>query len=140
MSGIPTRTESPSRASVRTILVSLVVDVAFVVGFVLIGRGSHAEALDVGGIAVTAWPFLVALLAGWGAARAWRSPTAVWPTGVIVWAVTVAGGLALRVLAGDTAQVAFIIVATLTLGLFLIGWRAIVALARRVRGGGRTAA
>jgi hypothetical protein len=140
MSGTVAGSASPNRASARTILVSLVVDLALVVVFVLIGRRSHAEALDVAGIAATAWPFLVAVLAGWGLARAWRAPSAPWPTGVIVWAVAVVGGLALRVLAGDTAQVAFMIVAALTLALLLIGWRAIVALVRALRGRARTVA
>lgn len=140
MSGTDAEPASPSRASTLAVLVSLVVDLALVVAFVLVGRRSHAEALDVAGIAATAWPFVLAALAGWALARAWRSPTAVWPTGVVVWAVTVAGGLALRVLAGDTAQVAFMIVATLTLAILLIGWRAVAALVRRVRGRVRTAA
>ncbi|HEY1104952.1 MAG TPA: DUF3054 domain-containing protein [Agromyces sp.] len=140
MSGTVAEPASTGRSTTSAVVLSFVVDLVLVVVFVLIGRRSHAEALDLAGIAATAWPFAVALLVGWAVARAWRSPVAVWPTGVIVWAVTVVGGLALRVLAGDTAQVPFMIVATVTLAVFLIGWRAIVALVRRLRGRARASA
>jgi hypothetical protein len=38
-----------------------VLDTALVVVFVSIGRTSHAEGLDVAGVAGTVWPFLAAL-------------------------------------------------------------------------------
>ncbi|WP_280524639.1 DUF3054 domain-containing protein [Microbacterium foliorum] len=44
------------------------------------------------------------------------------------------GGLLLRVVSGDTAQIAFIIVATLVLAVFLLGWRALAAFLRRRAG------
>jgi len=140
MSGTVAEPASTGRSTTSAVVLSLVVDLVLVVVFVLVGRRSHAEALDIAGIWATAWPFVVAALVGWAVARAWRSPVAVWPTGVIVWTVTVVGGLALRVLAGDTAQVPFMIVATVTLAVFLIGWRAIVALVRRLRGRARASA
>ncbi|MGH3705072.1 MAG: DUF3054 domain-containing protein, partial [Agromyces sp.] len=71
------------------------------------------------------------LVAVWLASRAWRHPLAVWPTGVIVWAVTVVGGMLLRAVSGQGAQLAFIIVATLTLAAFLLGWRLIATLVTR---------
>ena len=114
-----------------TIAIAAILDAVLVVVFVSIGRSSHAEGLDVAGIAVTAWPFLAALAAGWLAARAWRHPFAVWPTGVIVWAVTVAGGMLLRAVSGQGTQLAFIVVATLTLAAFLLGWRLIASFATR---------
>ena len=58
----------PAR-SLRSALVALVVDVAFVLLFATIGRISHAEGVTVGGVAGVAGPFLVALLVGWGVAR-----------------------------------------------------------------------
>ena len=42
--------------------------------------------------------------------------------------------MALRVSAGDTAQPAFLVVAALTLALFLGGWRLIAWLLRRRAG------
>ena len=126
----------PVNARPGTIAIAAALDAVLVVVFVSIGRSSHAEGLDVVGIAGTAWPFLAALVVGWLAARAWRHPLAVWPTGVLVWAVTVAGGMLLRSVSGQGTQFAFIIVATLTLAAFLLGWRLIAALVTR-RGRGR---
>lgn len=107
-----------------------IIDAVLVVVFVMIGRRSHAEGLDVAGIAGTAWPFLIALAAGWLVALAWRRPFAIWPTGVIVWAVTVAGGMLLRTTTGQGTELAFVIVATLTLAITLLGWRFVARLAR----------
>lgn len=121
-------------------LPALVVDAVFVLVFAAIGRASHNE--DPGGFLLTAWPFLVALVAGHlVAAGLTRSPRRPWALswGVLVWLITVSGGMLLRIATGDTAQVAFIIVATVTLGVFLLGWRAIALLARRRRTSARAA-
>lgn len=117
-------------------LPALLVDAVFVLVFAAIGRASHQE--DPAGFLLTAWPFLVALLLGHAAAltlpaRPRRPWSLLW--GATVWVVTVAGGMLLRVLSGDTAELPFIIVATLVLGLFLLGWRALAVLVRRLRGG-----
>ncbi|WP_022894721.1 DUF3054 domain-containing protein [Agromyces subbeticus] len=123
-----------ARRESGAIAAAAVIDAVLVIAFVLIGRRSHAEGLDVVGIAGTAWPFLVALAAGWLAAMAWRRPFAVWPTGVVVWAVTVTGGMLLRLVSGQGTAVAFVIVATVTLALFLIGWRLVaLPVGRRLR-------
>lgn len=112
---------------------AVVADVLLVALFVVIGRRSHAEGLDLAGLWQTAWPFLAALLLGWLVSLAWRRPLAVWPTGVIVWAVTLVGGMLLRTASGQGTQLPFILVAAGTLALFLLGWRAIVALVARLR-------
>lgn len=109
------------------------VDVILVLLFAIIGRRSHAEANDLLGVAQTAWPFLVACAVGLLLSRRWRDPAGL-PAGVVVWLSTVVLGLALRVLGGSTAQVPFIIVATITLGVFLVGWRAGYRLVVRARG------
>lgn len=111
---------------------AFILDAVFVLVFAVIGRASHQE--DAAGFLVTAWPFLVALLLGHLVAallpgRPRRSWSLAW--GAVVWVVTVVGGMLLRVVSGDTAQVAFIIVATLVLGLLLVGWRAVAAVLRR---------
>ena len=113
----------------RRVVAAFVVDAAFVLLFALIGRISHVEGVSLGGVAGTAWPFLVGLVAGWATARALRRR---WPWGVgdavPVWVVTVVLGLALRVASGSGgAPWSFALVATLSLGLFLIGWRCVVA-------------
>ncbi len=110
-----------------------VADVLLVALFVVIGRRSHAEGLDLAGLWQTAWPFLAALLLGWLVSLAWRRPLAVWPTGVVVWAVTLVGGMLLRTASGQGTQLPFILVAAGTLALFLLGWRAVVALVARLR-------
>lgn len=111
--------------------IALLLDVVLVLAFAALGRASHAE--DPLGALVTAWPFLVALAAGWAIARAWRAPSALWPVGVVVWVTTTALGLALRGVTGGGLSGAFPIVATVTLAVFLLGWRAIAALVARSR-------
>lgn len=118
-----------SRATVGAVLLDAVV----VTVFAVIGRASHAEGLDAGGVWGTAWPFLAGLGVGWLAARAWRHPAAVWPTGVLVWTVTLVVGMLLRLASGQGTAAAFVVVAALTLGLFLVGWRAIASLVSRRR-------
>ena len=110
---------------------ALVVDAGLVVVFAVVGRMSHAEGLTLAGVWGTAWPFLAGLAVGWAVARAWRHPLAVWPTGVVIWAATLVVGMLLRLAGGQGTAVAFVVVATLTLGLFLVGWRAVAVLVRR---------
>lgn len=115
-------------------LPAVIVDVVLVLIFAAIGRASHEE--DPGGFLLTAWPFLIALVIGHLLAallpgRPRRPWSMLW--GTVVWVVTVAGGMLIRVLSGDTAEVPFIVVATIVLGVFLVGWRAIAALLRRRR-------
>lgn len=115
-------------------LPAVVVDVVLVLIFAAIGRASHDE--NPAGFLLTAWPFLIALLVGHALAallpgRPRRPWSLLW--GAVVWIVTVGGGMLIRVLSGDTAELPFIIVATLVLGVFLVGWRAIAALVRRRR-------
>jgi Protein of unknown function (DUF3054) len=114
-------------------LVAAVLDVAAVILFVVLGRRSHHEDGSwLAGTVRVAGPFLIALAVGWLPARAWRAPYAL-ATGVVVWLVTVALGMVLRhTLFHRGTAFTFIIVATITLGVLLLGWRAIaVRLARR---------
>jgi hypothetical protein len=103
---------------------AVVADAALVLVFVLIGRHAHHVSGGFAGLVSTAWPFLAGLAIGEVAARSWRRPAAIAPTGVIVWLSTVAAGMTLRVLAGQGTALAFIAVALAFLGLFLLGWRA----------------
>lgn len=115
-------------------LPALIVDAVLVLVFAAIGRASHNE--DPLGFVLTAWPFLIALVLGHAvAALVPARPRRPWSLGwgVIVWVVTVAGGMLLRIATGDTAETPFIIVATLVLGAFLLGWRLITLLVRRFR-------
>jgi hypothetical protein len=107
----------------RTALAAFAIDAALVILFVLVGRRSHSEAETLAGVLDTLWPFLVGLIVGWLVTWAWRRPLAViWP-GVPVWLMTVALGMLIRTSAGQGVQPAFIAVAAIVLGVFLVGWR-----------------
>jgi hypothetical protein len=99
-------------------------DTAIVVLFVAIGRRNHDEEPGIAGLVETAAPFLIGLVAAWVVSRAWRDPTSI-RTGLVVWPVAVAGGMIIRRLAGDGTAISFVIVTTVFLGAFLVGWRVI---------------
>ena len=113
-------------------LIAFAIDVVLLLVFVLVGRGSHGEGASLSGIFDTLWPFLSGLALGWLATFAWRRPLAIlWP-GIPVWLMTVAVGMLLRVAAGQGIEPSFIVVATVVLGVFLLGWRLIaLPIARR---------
>ena len=115
----------------RSARVAVVLDGCCVLIFVVIGRASHTKGESLAGIASTSWPFLCGLAVGWAASRAWRRPLALRPTGLAVWLSTVALGMILRVVAGQGTAVAFILVALVFLGLFLLGWRLLARLVTR---------
>jgi len=108
------------------------VDVVCVLAFCAVGRRSHDEGLDVAGIATTAWPFLSGTALGWLVARAWRRPTAVVPTGVVVWLCTVAVGMLLRKATSAGVAASFVVVASSVTAVLLLGWRAALFLRRGV--------
>lgn len=106
-------------------------DLLLVALFALAGRNSHSESTSAGGVWETAWPFLAALVVGWLVCRTWRAPLQLWPGAVCLWLITVSGGMALRILSHNTAQLPFVLVAFLVLGLFLVGHRTVAALVMR---------
>jgi hypothetical protein len=111
----------------------LATDVVGVLVFCTVGRRSHAEGLSVTGVASTAWPFLTGTVVGWLASRGWRRPTAVVPTGVVVWICTVAVGMLLRKASSAGVAASFVVVASAVTAVLLLGWRASVGLALRRR-------
>lgn len=116
----------------KTWIAYLAIDALLVIIFAWSGRGSHQESLTVLGVLQTAAPFLLALGVLTLISRPWVTHSWIWPTGILVWMGTVALGLALRVLFGATAAVPFIIVASIVLGVFLVGRRiATTLIARR---------
>jgi hypothetical protein len=108
----------------RPLIVAAVLDIVSIIVFVAIGRNNHDEAGGaVHGTLSVAAPFLIALAVGWLLARAWRAPLAP-ATGIIVWLTTIIVGMPLRHWAFHRGTAtAFIIVATLFTGVFLVGWR-----------------
>lgn len=128
-----------ARRSARP-MTALLIDAAVVVLFAAIGRSSHGESV-LGGLAGTAWPFLLGLLVGWlaalvvGAAGGRRrfDPWRVVPAGLLIWAGTVVAGMLARVLAGQGTAPSFIVVAGVVLAAFLLGWRFLAAVVARRR-------
>lgn len=108
-------------------LPALAADLACVVAFTALGRRNHAEGLTFAGVAETAWPFLAGTLFGWLISRGWRRPTAITPTGVVVWVCTVVIGMALRKATGAGIAFSFVVVASAVTALLLLGWRAVAA-------------
>jgi hypothetical protein len=117
-------------------LPALVVDVVAVVVFAILGRSSHAEANTLLGVLGTAWPFLVGAAVGHLLCRLsgdLRGDPTGWRPGLVVWTSTVLIGMVLRVISGDTAAWSFVLVASIVLALFLLGWRTVLRLVRRAR-------
>jgi len=120
-----------TRRRVRRTLIALLADVVSVIVFCTIGRRSHAEGLTVAGIAQTAWPFLAGAGVGWLLIGGWRRPFTVIPTGVVVWVCTVAVGMLLRKATSAGVSTSFVVVASLSTAVLLLGWRSVAALFRR---------
>lgn len=105
------------------------IDLVAVTVFALLGRAAHHRVLDLLGVLETAWPFVVSLIVGHLATHlivgSWRNAAvaAVWPAGVIIWAVTAVLGLTIRVVAGGGAPLAFVVVTAVVLLVTMVGWR-----------------
>ena len=111
----------------------LLLDVAWIIVFAIIGRQSHNEGTALAGIVGVAWPFLVGYVVGAFALRLTRAPRSI--TRVIpVWLLTIVIGMAIRTIQkGRAPDSAFIIVATIALAVGFIGWRLVVAAISRRR-------
>jgi hypothetical protein len=106
--------------------VPAVLDVVFVVLFAAVGRRSHAEGLDVGGILRTALPFLVGTAAGWLLASVTLDTGArSLAFGAVVVTCTVVIGMVFRRVAGEGTAWSFVVVATVVLTVLLLGWRVV---------------
>lgn len=113
--------------------VAIVVDALLVVAFAATGRASHDSDV-LSGLAGTAWPFLTGLAVGWLMTRAWRAPLAPVRSGIPIWLWTLVIGMLLRAASGQGTALPFVLVAAGVLFALLVGWRAIVALVRTLRG------
>ena len=108
-----------TRPNQRAVITTAIVDVVAVVVFVAIGRRNHNEGTALSGIIGVAAPFLIALGMSWVGLRTWREPFNR-ASLVATWVITVVIGLLLRRLIFDRGiAIAFIIVATITLGVLL---------------------
>lgn len=121
------------------------IDVVAVTVFVLIGRSSHDEGFAVLGVLQTLWPFLIGTAAGWSIGYVFshvRSsdwfrndfrPDRLVPAGLTIWFCTVVIAMILRYLLHQGVAVSFVIVATVVLAVFLLGWRAVAGTVLRRR-------
>ena len=116
-----------TRTLSRTVALAAAADLVAVLAFATVGRRSHAEGLTALGVLDTAAPFLLGLLAGWLAGRVWRAPTGL-PLGVAAWAGTVIIGLTVRAALTHRLPASFVLVAALSLAVFLLGWRGLALL------------
>ena len=115
--------------------VCLVTDAVLIFLFAVMGNISHESGLTPGALWTTAWPFLLGLALGWWATSGWRSPSSIWPSGILLVIVTVTGGMILRhYFTNGGAQLSFILVATLTLGILMLGRRLLTKLLLPRRG------
>ncbi|MCX6500736.1 MAG: DUF3054 domain-containing protein [Arthrobacter sp.] len=130
----PPLTQSHPPATQRTVIAAAAADTVLILLFAAIGRDAHQRGEIITGVLATAWPFLAGAAVAWLALRLWRGPLALWPAGVAVWIGTVAVGMLLRAATGQIVVLPFVIVALLSLGVFLLGYRLLVAAARRIRG------
>ncbi len=112
-------------------LLPLLIDLLVVLVFAVIGRATHAEDLTLLGIGQTAWPFLAAAVVATGIYSLIAAGGTGFNAGLVVWLVTLLGGVALRLVTGTTAALAFILVAAGVLAAGLFGWRLIALLLAR---------
>lgn len=106
------------------------VDALAVLVFAAIGRQAHEEGahdvvIALGQVVGIAAPFLAGALVGALAVRSWRDPPA-WRSGVAVWIGAVVIGMLLRWAFVEPPPLSFIIVATVSLAVLVLGWRGVV--------------
>lgn len=113
-------------------LAALGFDAVVVLVFAGIGRAAHHEGNPILDALQTAWPFLAGAAVGWLVVRvlSGRLPLRV-STGWPVWLCAVAVGMVLRRVIGQGTAVPFVVVATVFLGVFLLGWRLAAGLWQR---------
>lgn len=127
------KSRTPQATATRTWAAAAATDVVLIMVFAAVGRDAHHRGDVLTGVLLTAWPFLLGAAAGWGAARAWRNPLSPVRAGIAVWLGALIGGMLLRAATGQSVVLPFVIVATLSLAVLLLGWRLVTALIRRRR-------
>jgi hypothetical protein len=111
----------------------LLLDVAWLIAFAVLGRQNHGESESLAGIAAVAWPFLVGYLIGAFALRLSRTPRSIGRL-IPVWAITIGIAMAIRtVQKGRAPELDFVIVATVFAGLGMVAWRVVALVVCRWR-------
>ncbi|WP_374929524.1 DUF3054 domain-containing protein [Kytococcus sedentarius] len=118
--------DSPRPSSRRRVpaWAAALLDAGSIALFAGLGRQSHATGEALTGIPLTAWPFWAGAALGWVATAAVRRrvPSTL-AEGAVVLVATLLVGMALRQLTDQGTATPFVLVATGTLTLLLLGWR-----------------
>ncbi|WP_144792591.1 DUF3054 domain-containing protein [Kocuria palustris] len=118
--------DEPARRIQPFVILWIALDAVLVCVFAAIGTSSHGG--DPWAFFEPAWPFLVGLALGWLGVAWLRRPGRALVPGALIWIVTVVVGALLRVASGHGAPLSFLLVTSLVLAVFLLGWR-LIALA-----------
>nr|WP_240720797.1 DUF3054 domain-containing protein [Pseudarthrobacter sp. NamE2] len=102
-------------------------DAVLILVFAAIGRDAHQRGDVVAGVLLTAWPFLAGAAAGWLITCAWRHPLSVRKAGIGVWLGSLVVGMLLRAITNQTVVLPFVIVALISLGVLLLGYRLVIS-------------
>lgn len=105
------------------------IDLVCVLAFVAMGIQSHSDA---DGFLTVAAPFIAALAVAWLVAAPLRAPESL-KAGLVIWLVTLVGGMLLRRAMGEGTAATFIMVATAFLAVTMLGWRGVRAYLTRDR-------
>ena len=101
---------------------AFLLDLLCVVVFATVGTINHGTDTGVGGILYVCTPFVMALLAAHVAGLAERARTLT--AGMLIWVFTVAVGMVLRNVAFNRGTAtSFVVVASVFLGVTMLGWR-----------------
>jgi hypothetical protein len=108
----------------RRVAGAVAADLVCVLIFVLIGRHAHSEADSAAGVVATTWPFAVGVIGGYIGAALTQWSAYSWRGACVIVVKTLILGLVLRyTVARDGTPLPFIIVTTLFLTAFMMGWR-----------------
>ena len=111
----------------RTALRAFLFDALCILLMVVIGTRNHKTDTGLSGILFVAAPFWIAALVAHLAPQ-FQRPKKVEAHVVVVWGYTIVMGMLLRNLVFDRGTApAFIIVATVFLGITMFGWRALLS-------------
>lgn len=112
---------------VRRTAAAVGIDAAMFILFAALGRRAHDEGSAIAGTLTVAAPFLIGYGVAAVALRLDRAPFDV-RRGAMVWAAGIVLGLVLRGTVFDRGLApAFVVVAVVTTGVLIVGWRAVVA-------------
>ncbi len=100
-------------------------DVLLLLAFAWGGRRNHDESSAFVDILTTAFPFIVGLMLAWVVATIRGFDVFTYQFGLFAWGATLFFGMPLRSLLGDGTAMSFVLVATLMIGVLLVGWRVV---------------